>query len=72
MNEGGEEWIQADVPIITVSLEQCSVNWFKPSRGKTEHLDSVWREGSTGDPGMQTVWMSFLYMLVTLHSVCMA
>ena len=35
MSEGGEEWIQADVPIITVSLERYSVYWFKPSRGET-------------------------------------
>lgn len=24
-----------------------------------QHLDSGWREGSTGDSGKQTVWMSF-------------
>ena len=35
MSEGGEEWIQADVPIITVSLERYSVYRFKPSRGET-------------------------------------
>lgn len=60
MSEGEEEWIQAEVPIITVSLEQCSVYWFKPSGGKTEHLGSGWREGSIGDSGMQMVWVSFL------------
>lgn len=72
MNEE-ERWIQADVPIITVSLEQCSVNWFKPSRGKTEHLDSGWREGSTGDPEIPSgVDELFIRAGMQLHSVCMA